>query len=333
MQTVTPRGLIQEHSMLLLSSTLIKLYEAAEHLGIGEYPQAMMQAIGCLISFDGGMFSTVNGNTLALQQAHIFRRSTSLASDLIPLLSQDPVAQCLLHGVDAPIICNCERFYNEHGLFRQDRFYRRHHIARMLLFGDAPGHGRNGQGIALFRSTGDSFGEAERQSLIAVWPHIVRAIKSNHRHCLERQVVEREGRAAALMNQEGMIEEEDAGFRAALLDEWPQFSEKRVPDAVLQCWHAGMAFIGERIRISMRAQREYVLCHARRYSAPGILTRSERMVAYQFANGLSHKQVAKNLGISQNTVRSHIAHVYEKLDVHNKAALANVFAAESFASQ
>jgi DNA-binding NarL/FixJ family response regulator len=239
----------------------------------------------------------------------------------------------LLHGIDTPIACNCERFYRERGLFRQDYFYRRHHIAQMLLFGDAPCHDRSRQWIALFRSTGDSFSEAERQSLIAVWPHIVRAIKSNHRHYLERQVAERTGRAAALMNQEGVLEAEDAGFRAALLDEWPQFSEKRVPDAVLQCWYAGMTFIGERIRISMQAHREYVLCHAMRYSAPEALTRSERVVAYQFASGLSHKQIAKNLGVSQNTIRSHIAHAYEKLDVHNKASLANVLAAEPLAAQ
>lgn len=328
MQAANPRALIQEQAMQLLSSTLIKLYEAAEHFGIGEYPQAVMQAIKCLISFDGGMFGTVNRNTLAFQQTHIYKRSASLASDFMPLLSQDPVAQCLLHGIDAPIACDCERFYSEHALFQQDHFYRRHHIARMLLFGDAPVYGQNSQWIALFRSTGAPFSESEQQYLIAVWPHIVRAIESNHRHCLERQVVDHEGRAAALMSQEGVIEAKDVGFHAALLHEWPQFYEGRMPDAVLQCWHAGTAFIGERIRISMCAQGEYVLCHASRYNAPEILTQAERVVAYQFASGLNHKQIAKNLGVSQNTVRSHIAHAYKKLDVHNKAALANVLAAE-----
>ena len=78
----------------------------------------------------------------------------------------------------------------------------------------------------------------------------------------------------------------------------------------------------------MSGENDYILCHASRCDVPRVLTRAERVVASQFASGLNHRQIAEKLGVSQNTVRSHIAHAYEKLDVHDKAALANVLAAE-----
>jgi DNA-binding CsgD family transcriptional regulator len=315
--------------MQVLSRALIELYDAAEHLAISEYSTAVMQVVAQLIGMDGGLLGGSSGRHLEFEQAYVYRRAAWLASDWKPALAQDPIARRLLHGVDAPIACDCERFYSTHALFRQDHFYRRHHIARMLLFGSPPGSRWNAPWIALFRSAGSPFNDDERQNLLSIWPHIVRGIASNRRHCLERQVADRDARAAALMNLEGTIEAEDLRFRAALLDEWPGLSDRSMPDAVMQCWRSGTAYIGARIRISMWAQQGYVLCHAKRLNAPDVLTRAERVVAYQFASGFSHRQIAENLGVSQNTVRTHIAHTYEKLNVHDKAALANMLAREA----
>lgn len=55
------------------------------------------------------------------------------------------------------------------------------------------------------------------------------------------------------------------------------------------------------------------------------LTSTQNDVARRFAAGLNHKQVARELGISPNTVRTHLLHVYARLDVHDKAALAARF--------
>lgn len=55
------------------------------------------------------------------------------------------------------------------------------------------------------------------------------------------------------------------------------------------------------------------------------LTGAQNDVARHFAAGLSHKQVARALGVSPNTVRTHLLHAYARLDVHDKAALAARF--------
>ena len=44
------------------------------------------------------------------------------------------------------------------------------------------------------------------------------------------------------------------------------------------------------------------------------ITRREREVLGELAAGRSNKEIARNLGLSPNTVKTHIARLYEKLD-------------------
>ncbi len=68
-----------------------------------------------------------------------------------------------------------------------------------------------------------------------------------------------------------------------------------------------------------------LLQHVRREGAPGVeparldLTDREREVLRGLVDGQSYKQVADNLGISTNTVRTHIKALYRKLQVQNVA--------------
>lgn len=49
------------------------------------------------------------------------------------------------------------------------------------------------------------------------------------------------------------------------------------------------------------------------------LSRREREVAYNLAEGHSYQATAERLHVSLNTVRFHVKNIYRKLDVHNKA--------------
>jgi len=57
-----------------------------------------------------------------------------------------------------------------------------------------------------------------------------------------------------------------------------------------------------------------------------LLTRRERAVLGLVRDGLTNKEIAARLVISPGTVRSHLEHAFEKLDVHTRtAALARAF--------
>ncbi|MEM7545381.1 MAG: LuxR C-terminal-related transcriptional regulator [Pseudomonadota bacterium] len=62
----------------------------------------------------------------------------------------------------------------------------------------------------------------------------------------------------------------------------------------------------------------------RRLTSFDLLTRREREVAFALADGKSHKETARLLGIAPSTVRNQTQSIYAKLDVDNRAHLAAV---------
>jgi DNA-binding NarL/FixJ family response regulator len=54
------------------------------------------------------------------------------------------------------------------------------------------------------------------------------------------------------------------------------------------------------------------------------LSRREREVAALVAAGRSNRQIAAELVLSEKTVESHLAHIFTKLDVGSRAAVAGM---------
>lgn len=52
------------------------------------------------------------------------------------------------------------------------------------------------------------------------------------------------------------------------------------------------------------------------------LTDRERETALLIKKGYSNKEVASELGITESTVKQHLSHIFEKLDVHDRFTLA-----------
>ncbi|MGI4865969.1 MAG: response regulator [Janthinobacterium lividum] len=69
------------------------------------------------------------------------------------------------------------------------------------------------------------------------------------------------------------------------------------------------------------AVARHVVRYFRPVALPSPLTQREQQVVEGIEQGLSYKLVADRLGMSLNTVRSHIRTVYEKLQVNSKAEL------------
>jgi DNA-binding CsgD family transcriptional regulator/tetratricopeptide (TPR) repeat protein len=102
--------------------------------------------------------------------------------------------------------------------------------------------------------------------------------------------------------------------------------ERRAAAAPLRAAHATAVELGA------RPLRELVDGLARRarvrlapHAAPrpaedeSLLTRRETDVLRLLADGLTNRQIAERLFISEKTVGTHVAHIFEKLDVHTRA--------------
>jgi DNA-binding NarL/FixJ family response regulator len=54
---------------------------------------------------------------------------------------------------------------------------------------------------------------------------------------------------------------------------------------------------------------------------PAALTTAEHQVATLAASGYTNRQIAQRLTLSRRTIETHLAHTYQKLDIHSRAEL------------
>jgi len=83
----------------------------------------------------------------------------------------------------------------------------------------------------------------------------------------------------------------------------------------------------ERARAELRATGQTV--PRRERSAPEELTPQELQIALLVADGRSNRDVAGAMFVSRKTVEYHLSHVYRKLNVHSRAELTRLFAANA----
>ena len=55
------------------------------------------------------------------------------------------------------------------------------------------------------------------------------------------------------------------------------------------------------------------------------LTKTEKKIAELLKNGYTNTNISQELEISKNTVKTHIKHIYEKLNVNDRFSFANLF--------
>lgn len=123
----------------------------------------------------------------------------------------------------------------------------------------------------------------------------------------------------------GVVHLMEPGFAELLREQWPQWSGPCLPDSVLldpkpvRTRRKGTAAA---LVVEVGEAAENLLVRVRRCSALDRLSPQERAVSTAYAQGNSHKEVARALGVTPATVRHHLRRVYAKLAVDDKAALA-----------
>ena len=68
-----------------------------------------------------------------------------------------------------------------------------------------------------------------------------------------------------------------------------------------------------------------------RRSGLAALSRRENEIATEVASGKTNREVAAALFLSEKTVGNHLTRIFEKLDVHSRAALASLVGREAAA--
>ena len=181
--------------------------------------------------------------------------------------------------------------------------------------------------ITLYRSDpANAFSEQERLFQQNVVPHLVALYNHSRIQHLEELLhpgQERRRRAAALADGKGMLYNTNPSFVRLMLEEWPDWHGPMLPHALFDTIITGSAKHATFSRIVAHATtvNDLYLLHLREIGLCDSLSQREWDVAAAFGNGMSHKEVARQLGIAPGTVRNHLSTIYQKLGVSNKAEL------------
>jgi DNA-binding CsgD family transcriptional regulator len=183
--------------------------------------------------------------------------------------------------------------------------------------------------LCLYRSDpARPFSERERAMQQALVPHLVALYDRSRIQFLADQPKpgqEQKRRAAAIVDGSGMLHSARPSFIQLLLLEWPEWRGPTLPRAMLELVHtAGRTMPFTRIVGQATPVNDLFLVNLREIAPCDRLSEREWAVASAFGEGMSHKEVARRLGIAPGTVRNHLSTAYAKLGVSNKAELVRV---------
>ena len=123
--------------------------------------------------------------------------------------------------------------------------------------------------------------------------------------------------AASLRDSEIIAAAEGGAYGILLKD--------AVSDAILHCLRevaAGRKWLPPDLVQNAAARRGQRSDQAARFEH--ILTTREQEIMFLAAQGLANKEIAQRLDVSEGTIKIHLHHIYRKLPISNRAALANI---------
>jgi len=313
------------------SNALLALYEAAENVPAVAFVRAAVHVLRPLFRHDAAILCTADISATGrvdhfVDHIIVCGHDDSMPEEYVRVPDHSHAVRSLTLSLPEPLCCDFPALLQHERLPAMEKLVRKQALQHVMLFGSADTNERL-QWAALFRRAPGGFTREESLDLLTLWPHIERCLRINRARHLESQIRRHESRAAALINRRGFVEAADPRFSELHALEWPSSLPGRLAGPVLESLCAGRDYEGAHIRIALCAQDDLFLCKAFEKNLLSALTPAELAVAREFSRGLTHKAVALNLGVSENTVRSHIKHVYDKLAIHNKARLVQLMAA------
>lgn len=130
--------------------------------------------------------------------------------------------------------------------------------------------------------------------------------------------------AFAIADALGTLHTAETGFPDIMRQEWPEWAGPRLPPLIQDCLRTQSRATGAQVLARAFPVCGLFLVEVRTRSPLDRLTPRERAIAYGFSRGKSHKVIALELRLSPATIRSHLRTVYAKLDICDKAQLANL---------
>lgn len=309
------------------SSMTLDFQRLAQHEDIEHFHQRALERISQLIAFDSAWWgrAAMNDGLPEEHSPHLYNLPPSYLSDWQSIRHLDMVVGLVHEAPGKTVIIDMRDPASGAGL---NWLGERYGIGQWMCVVFVDPQTNLSDHLALYRSPdAPRFDEQDCQLLNNLMLHLVAAVSANQIRTLvamRETLTSPRNLALAVCDQRGVLQCAEGGFVDLLLHEWPQWSGPILPYVSDGCGHDG-----KQVRIEAVAVGNQFLLAAQTNSGLPRLSPRENDVAQGFGEGKTYKEIARDLGLSPNTVRHHIRAIYSKLGVKDKARIAHLLYAPS----
>jgi DNA-binding CsgD family transcriptional regulator len=320
-----------------LNQCIAQLYQLAHHERVNFRQQALAQ-VKAVIPFDAAVWANGSHEPHRIHMSYVY----NMSEKLLALYNSSKVF------IEQDFVRSTAVAKPDHAVTITD-IYPRDVFEQMLTYkllcrpfgieqalGIAHHDTRTGliDYMALWRrSKTQEFNEHEKQSVALVWPHLLAAdgmwLTNNLVDSTRGQVA----RYVGMLDQYGVLRVTGVGMTEQLAKHWPDWQGPILPAPLLTLvekvkqsgsleslqWSTGVRYSVEPYSCPMNGKAHKLHVHCDVELAK--LSKAEAKVAVPYAQGLTHKEIAKQMDLAPGTVRNHAQSILKKLGLRNKSEL------------
>ncbi len=308
-----------------LSQLLLAVYSASRETPSGEFQDKALNLVKSALSFDSAIWGTgcYSSDGLHWSGVHLHNEPSEIIAEHEQVAHQDTISFAV-----RPHSATTMAFHSPAVFRGRARSAIRDYVARFghqnaIISSEINQDTGYAYWVSLYRADAErQYTERDRQLAAIIAPHLREALRINRVLQMERLRSQQVDEAMAIVDAKGALYHTEPAFTALLQHEWSGWNGSVLPQ---ELWHVlttdGGRYAGKAIVVRRVSVTDMMFLKARRRSAADALSPREEAVARYLAQGLSHKQIARVLGTSPQTVRNQIQAIHEKLAVHNTAEL------------
>ncbi len=308
----------------VLQHFVANLYLSAPGLGAEDYRDWALAEARQMVRCDAALWGTGSALTGNFHSLTLQGLPATFSADLVRTRDDNPLFEALQ---DEPGTSITMLDVVTESAFRRSKVYkkcfRKHGIEHILATRNVDTRTGLSSLITLYRSDPDQpFSDQEKQLQQVIAYHLGKA--ATHAfflHLTRPDPRTANNTGAAVIDRHGIFHEAEAGFMDMLDKHFPE-REPGVLPFQLTAEECNMELNGLYIQASRLS--DLILLRIRESGPLDQLTRRERQVVEGVCQGLSHKEIGRELGLAPTTVSSHLYRAYEKLGVASKTALSRL---------
>jgi DNA-binding CsgD family transcriptional regulator len=303
---------------------ILGLYGAAQECTPTEFSEQALSQLKSTLHFDSAVMMNIDvggADKLTIRSMHLSNQPLEQLLAWDQLETPDYVLDAAFRQRGVSLTSISRDTFGGHADFMA--YCRRYEIAHTLIQVSRPLAPNSVDLMSLWRARpGQHYVEGDRRLSDLLLPHVFQAGRVSRR-LFDQLASDAADRISVLANLHGCLHTAPADAIALLQREWREWSPPLLPPQLMRQLASNQQLLYSGDHIVVKAASLGPALHLQISGRPTLnLTAAEWNVARLAAQGLSYKDIARQLGNSPSTVRNQLHSVYSKLGVNNKTQLA-----------